>query len=109
MGCPPRNPQGVGGCGVSSVWAYCWSPPMKLPWIFKFLVLGKGGWKRSVQSNFFVEMFLAKSSQLTDEQLAPYRTPYPTPDDRVGIARFPQLIPQTRAQLHKAWPTTASI
>jgi haloalkane dehalogenase len=109
MGWATRNPQDVAGVVVLNTWAFVRDPPMKLPWIFKFLVLGKGGWKRSVQSNFFVEMFLAKSSKLTDEQLAPYRAPYPTPDDRVGIARFPQLIPQTRDQLHESWATMASI
>jgi haloalkane dehalogenase len=84
---------------------------MKLPWLFKFLVLGKGGWKRSVQSNIFVELAMARSGprKLSDEELDPYRAPFPTGDDRVGIARFPQLIPETRNQGHESWATMAHI
>jgi haloalkane dehalogenase len=85
---------------------------MKLPWLFRWMVLGKGGWRRSTQSNIFVEWALARSGprgKLTSEELDPYRAPFPNPDDRVGIARFPQLIPQTHDQAHESWATMAAI
>jgi haloalkane dehalogenase len=76
------------------------------------MVLGKGGWRRSTQSNIFVEWALARSGprgRLSSEELDPYRAPFPNPDDRVGIARFPQLIPQTRDQGHESWAAMAAI
>ena len=64
-----------------------------------------------MQSNLFVELLLARAGprKLTDEELNPYRAPFPTPDDRVGIARFPQLIPETKKQGHESWATMAQI
>jgi len=112
MGWATRNPEKVAGAVVLNTWAFVRDPQMKLPWLFRFLVLGKGGWKRSTQSNIFVEMFLARSGpggRLGDQELTPYRAPFPTPDDRVGIARFPQLIPPTRDQGHESWATMAAI
>lgn len=111
MGWATQNPARVRGVVVLNTWAFVRDPPMKLPFIFKFLVLGKGGWKRSVQKNIFVEMFLARGGprRLTDEELAPYRAPFPAVDDRVGIARFPQLIPETKNQGHESWATMAKI
>src|SRR3989449_6533789 len=87
------------------------SPRLKLPWLFKFLVLGRGGWKRSTQSNVFVELLLAKGGprHLTQAELDPYRAPCPTPDDRVGIARFPQLIPETKNPFHESYGSMAWI
>ena len=109
MGWATRNPARVSGAVVLNTWAFVREPRMKLPWLFRFLVLGRGGWKRSTQSNIFVELFLGRGSKLDEERLAPYRAPHPTPDDRVGIARFPQLIPQTHDQGHESWATMASI
>lgn len=111
MGWAERHPQKVKGVVVLNTWAFVREPPMKLPWLFKLLVLGKGGWKRSVQGNFFVEFLLARAGprKLTDDELNPYRAPFPTADDRVGIARFPQLIPETRHQLHESWASMAKI
>jgi haloalkane dehalogenase len=109
MGWATRHPDQVAGVVVLNTWAFVRDPPLKLPWLFRFLVLGKGGWKRSVQSNLFVELFLGKANRLDEERLQPYRAPFPTPDDRVGIGRFPQLIPQTRDQGHESWATMARI
>ena len=111
MGWATRNPQRVAGVVILNTWAFVREPRMKLPWLFKFLVLGKGGWKRSAQSNIFVELFLARGGKrkLNEAELAPYRAPFPTPDDRVGVARFPQLIPQTHDQGHESWATMAAI
>lgn len=111
MGWATRHPEQIAGAVVLNTWAFVREPRMKLPWLFRFLVLGKGGWRRSTQSNIFVEMAVARSGprRLTDEELQPYRAPFPTPDDRVGIARFPQLIPQTHDQGHESWATMAAI
>jgi cis-3-alkyl-4-acyloxetan-2-one decarboxylase len=111
MGWATRHPDQIAGAVVLNTWAFVREPRMKLPWLFRFLVLGKGGWRRSTQSNIFVEMAVARSGprRLTDEELQPYRAPFPTPDDRVGIARFPQLIPQTHDQGHESWATMAAI
>ena len=111
MGWATRHPAQVAGLVVLNTWAFVREPRMKLPLLFKFLVLGKGGWKRAVQSNIFVELFLAKGGprKLTAEELDPYRAPFPAPDDRVGIARFPQLIPETKNQTHESWASMAFI
>src|SRR3954469_2730339 len=112
MGWATRNPERVAGVGIFNTWAFVREPPMKLPWIFKWMVLGKGGWKRATQSNIFVEWALARSGpdgKLAGADLDPYRAPYPTGDDRVGIARFPQLIPETKNQGHESWATMAQI
>ena len=111
MGWATRNPNKVAGVVVLNTAAFVRDPKVKLPWLFRFLVLGKGGWKRVVQSNLFVELLLARAGprKLTDEELNPYRAPFPTPDDRVGIARFPQLIPETKKQGHESWATMAQI
>jgi haloalkane dehalogenase len=111
MGWATRHPDRIAGFVVLNTWAFVREPRMKLPWLFKFLTLGKGGWKRSVQGNFFVELAMARSGprKLSDEELNPYRAPFPTGDDRVGIARFPQLIPETRNQGHESWATMAHI
>jgi haloalkane dehalogenase len=107
MGWATRNPERVKGVVVFNTWAFVRNPPIKLPWLYRFLVLGKGGWKRSVQSNIFVELGLKRGH--TDESLVPYRAPFPTPDDRIGVARFPQLVPEARDHQHESWATMASI
>ena len=106
-----KHPERIAGVVVLNTWAFVRQPRLKLPWLFKFLVLGRGGWKRSTQSNVFVELLLAKGGprHLTQAELDPYRAPCPTPDDRVGIARFPQLIPETRDLQHESWATMAAI
>lgn len=111
MGWATRHPEKVAGVVVLNTWAFVRQPPMKLPWIFKFLVLGKGGWKRAVNNNIFVELFLARGGarKLTSAEVDPYRAPFPTPEDRVGVARFPQLIPEAANRSHESWITMAAI
>lgn len=111
MGWATRQPDRIAGLVVLNTWAFAREPPLRLPLLFKLLVLGRGGWKRSVQSNIFVEMLLAKGGprRLTDRDLEPYRAPFPTPDDRVGIARFPQLIPETKNPFHESYAAMAFI
>ena len=108
MGWATRNPDRVKGVVVLNTAAFVREPPVKLPLIFKLLVLGKGGWKRVTQRNFFVEFFLPKGA-VQPLDLDPYRAPFPTSDDRVGMARFPQLIPETKNQGHESWHTMAEI
>lgn len=111
MGWATRHPDQVAGVVVLNTAAFVRDPPVKLPLLFKLLVLGKGGWKRVVQRNFFVEFLLARGGprRLGDGELDPYRAPFPTADDRVGMARFPQLIPETKNQGHESWATMAQI
>jgi len=111
MGWATRHPESVAGLVPMNTWAFVRDPPLKMGWLFKLLVLGKGGWRRAVQKNIFVELALARSKKgrRTDEELNPYRAPFPTADDRVGIARFPQLIPETKNQGHESWATMAHI
>jgi haloalkane dehalogenase len=106
-----RHTQRVAGIVVLNSFAFVQDPPVKLPWLFKWLVLGKGGWKRVTQKNFFVEFFLGRGGprRLTDAELDPYRAPFPTPAERVGMARFPQLIPETANREHESWTTIAAI
>lgn len=111
MGWATQQPERVKGVVVLNTWAFVREPKMKLPWLFRRLVLGAGGWKRTVQDNLFVEWALGRGGprKLTEDELNPYRAPFPTPDDRVGVGRFPQLIPQTKDQLHESWATMAGI
>ncbi len=111
MGWAVKQPDRVAGVVVLNTWAFVRDPRLKLPWPFKLLVLGRGGWKRCTRSNVFVELLLARRGprRLTEEDLAPYRAPFPTPDDRVGIARFPQLIPETKDPFHESYATMAYV
>lgn len=106
-----RHPDQVAGIVPLNTWAFVKSPPMELPWIFRFLVLGKGGWRRATKRNLFTEFFVAKGGarRLLKEELDAYRAPHPTPEDRIGIARFPQLIPQTHDVGHESWAAMAAI
>jgi haloalkane dehalogenase len=107
MGWATRHPGRVKGVVVLNTWAFVRNPRMKLPRLFKLQVLGKSGWKRAVQSNIFVEKFLKRGHG--DDFLNAYRAPFPTPDDRIGVARFPQLIPETKDHQHESWATMAAI
>jgi haloalkane dehalogenase len=111
MGWATRHPERVAGVVVLNTFAFVREPRQKLPWLFKFLALGRGGWKRSTRDNFFVELFMAKGGprKLSDDDLNPYRAPFPTPEDRIGVARFPQLIPETERPTHETWATMAAI
>lgn len=111
MGYATRHPDRIAGLVVLNTWAFVRDPPMELPWFFRFLVLGKGGWRRATKRNIFTELFLAKGGKrkLDPKELEAYRAPHPTPEDRVGVARFPQMIPQTRDRSHPDWNTMGAI
>jgi len=110
MGWATRHAEHIAGVVVLNTFAFVQDPPIKLPWLFKLMVLGKGGWKRCTKNNVFVEMFLAKGGRkLTENELDAYRAPFPTPDDRIGVARFPQLIPETAKRRHESWRSLANI
>lgn len=111
MGWAVRNPDKVRGVVVLNSWAFVRRPPLRLPLLFRLLLLGRGGWKRIVQNNFFVEQVLSRAAarRLAGVELAPYRAPFPAPGDRVGVARFPQLIPETANQAHESWAAMAAI
>ena len=111
MGWAVRHPQRIAGVVVLNTWAFVRDPVMKLPLVFKLLVLGRGGWRRSTQGNIFVELFMARAPRRKRiaRELDPYRAPFPNPDDRVGVARFPQLIPETKNPFHESYATMAHI
>src|SRR5215467_5450232 len=91
MGWATRHPEHVAGVVILNTTAFVHDPVPNLPRLFKLLT---GGWKRAVENNFFVEMFLARvgtARRMTKEDLDPYRAPFPTPDDRMGVARMPNI------------------
>lgn len=111
MGYATSHAQDVAGVAVLNTWAFVARPAMRLPWFFRKLVLGKGGWHRVVRRNVFVEFIMPRVThrRLADHDLDPYRAPFPTPQQRVGIGRFPQLIPETHHPRHESWNTMAAI
>ena len=109
LGWATRYPERTVGFVILDTWAFVKDPPMKLPWLFKLLVLGKGGWRRATQNNIFTELFLIRGAKLDAATAEAYRVPHPTPEDRIGIARFPQLIPETHNPGHESWRTMAAI
>lgn len=97
-----RHPDEVAGFVVLNTWTFVTAPGgVKLPWVFKILVLGKGGWRRATRGNIFTEIFVIRggSAKRAKEVQAGYRAPHPTPEDRVGIARFPPTHPADRRHL----------
>jgi haloalkane dehalogenase len=109
MGWATRHPERVAGLVILDTWAFVNYPSMKLPWLFKLLVLGKGGWRLATEHNLFTELFLIRGSNLDTATAEAYRAPHPVPEDRVGIARFPQLIPETNDRAHESWSSMARI
>jgi pimeloyl-ACP methyl ester carboxylesterase len=107
MGWAAAHPDRVAGAVVLNTWCFVTDPPMALPWLF----LGKGGWRRSTRSNIFVELFLIRGGKrkLSPAEANAYRAPFPTPAERVGIARFPQLIPPSAQPSHETWQTMRGI
>jgi haloalkane dehalogenase len=85
---------------------------MRLPWLFKVLVRGRSGYARVTEKNFFVEKILCRYGTVT--RMSPavveaYRAAHPRPADRVGIAAFPRMIPETHDTAHREWATMARI
>lgn len=112
LGWATRHPDRVKGVIVTNSWAFVKGPgSFDVPWLFKVLVTGKAGWKRVTEQNFFTEVFLARSGtrRLAPEELAAYRAAHPRPDDRVGEARFPVLIPERSDREHPEWRTMEAI
>lgn len=107
-----NHPDRIAGVGILNTWAFVKRPTVKLPWIYRYLFLGKGGWRRIVQKNAFIEKFLARrgtARPLEPAVLDAYRAPFPRPADRVGMGRFPQLVPETEATTHESWNAMAAI
>lgn len=112
LGWADEYPERVAGFVIHNTWAFVKDPPMKLPWIFRKMVLGKAGWKRITQNNFFTEFFVRRGGtkrRLTRQEMDAYRAPHPAPEDRVGVARFPQLIPETDQPDHESWKVMEAI
>lgn len=112
MGWAVRNSERVAGVAVLNTWSFVKEPPIRLPWIYRFLFLGRAGWRRVVEKNLFIEKILAKRGTrrpLPAEVLDGYRAPFPRPEARVGMGRFPQLVPQTQDRTHESWEMMARI
>jgi haloalkane dehalogenase len=107
-----RYPQRVAGVVVLNTWAFVKQPVLRLPWLFRYLVRGRSGYKRVVEKNFFVEKILCRYgtlSRLEPKVIEAYRAAHPRPEDRAGIAAFPRMIPETRDAGHPSWSTMAAI
>ena len=110
LGYATRHAADIAGVVVLNTWAFVSEQGgVRLPWFFKFLLLGKGGWKRATKKNMFVELMVIKGQGLGPTEANAYRAPHPTPDDRIGIARFPQLIPEIGDTDHEAYATMQTI
>ena len=107
-----RNPERVAGFVILNTWAFVKEPRIRLPWIYRFLFMGRGGRRRALKRNFPVEAFLLKrgvSSAPSEDVKRAYRAPFPTPAQRVGMAQIPRMIPQTHDTKHPDWATMAAV
>jgi len=111
MGWAVQQPERIAGIVVLNTFAFVQDPPIELPWLFRWLVLGPRGWNRVMRKNLFVELFLARGARrgLAGEDLDPYRAPFSRVEDRTGMARFPRLIPETANRAHESWRIIAAI
>lgn len=112
IGWATRYPERVAGVVVLNTWAFVREPPLQLPWLFKFLVRGRSGYRRVIEKNFFVEWILGRFGTVKRLALATldaYRAAHPSPADRAGIAAFPRMIPETHDAGHPEWRTMATI
>jgi haloalkane dehalogenase len=112
MGWATRHSELIAGVVVLNTWAFVRAPVMKLPWWFKLAVRGPSGYRRVTEKNFFVETILGRLGtvrRLSRPVLDAYRAPHRSATERVGIAAFPRMIPETHDQNHRDWPTMAEI
>lgn len=110
LGYATRNSGDIAGIVVLNTWAFVSEQGgVHLPWLFKRLMLGKGGWRRATRKNMFVELLLVKGQRLGAHEANAYRAPHPTPEDRIGIARFPQIIPEIGETKHESYATLKKI
>jgi len=112
LGWATRNPDRVAGIVILNTWAFVRDPVLKLPLVFKFLVRGASGYRRVTEKNFFVEKLLGRFGTVTPmpaRVLDAYRSAHPRPQDRIGIAAFPRMIPETHDTHHPEWATMAAI
>lgn len=112
MGWAVRNAESVKGFVVLNSWAFVERPNVRLPWLYRRLLLGSSGWRRIVAKNVMTELVLARSgtsTPLEPEVVDAYRAPHPRPGDRIGVARMPLLVPQTQDRVHESWNTMKSI
>jgi haloalkane dehalogenase len=108
MGWATQQPESVAGIVVLNTTAFADLPVPKLPWPFRVLARG---WQRAIDNNFPVEWFLGRLGtvrKMREEDLDPYRAPFPTPAERVGMARMPNIYQSTilphREASWEPWP-----
>ena len=106
MGWATQHPEQVAGVVVLNTTAFADLPVPKLP--FPFRVLGA---QRAVDNNLLVEWFLGRlgtSRRMGKQDMDPYRAPFPTPADRTGMARMPNIYQSTflrrRDPSGEPWP-----
>lgn len=112
LGWAVQNPDAIAGLVILNTWAFVKQPEIRLPWLYRFLFLGKGGWRRVVEKNLFIEKILSKRGTvkpLPAAALSGYRAPFLRKESRVGMGRFPQLVPQTHRPEHESWAAMARI
>ena len=61
--------------------------------IFKKIRTPGVGEQMILEENLFVEKLLPRALSLTDEEMAVYRAPFPTPKSRIPTWRFPNELP----------------
>jgi haloalkane dehalogenase len=95
MGWATRHPEAIAAVVVLNTTAFVKDPVPNIPFLSSFpFDLLTGGWKRAVDNNFFVEWFVGRFGtvrKMTMGDLDPYRAPFPTPADRMGMARMPNI------------------
>lgn len=95
MGWATRHPENIKGIVVLNTSVFTKAPIPKLPWLSRLLM---DGWKNAIRFNLLVELFIGKSGtarKMRKEDLDPYRAPFPTPDDRIGMACMPNIYQST--------------
>ena len=106
MGWATQHPERVAGVVVLNTTAFADLPVPKLPFPFRLL-----GAQRAVDNNLLVEWFLGRlgtSRKMRKQDLDPYRAPFATPAERVGMAQMPNIYQTTllprRDPTWEPWP-----